>query len=181
MLVNVEKLTKISELRKRHKRSTEVKDQCIIMEDNGKWTVSSTFGADTYHIKPSTTNFLCNCNIKCTDCIHSYRCSCPDSSIKSLSWNMCTYTCKHVHLLRMSPKGKLSTIEEREDIGHMVIDCDSRKAEENIILKKKRKNAVENTNQLSEDSGRVREKENEPKRKFIPTKKKIYKKIVKTI
>ncbi|CAH0555155.1 unnamed protein product [Brassicogethes aeneus] len=49
----------------------------------------------------------------------------------SISWNMC----KHVHLLGMFLKGQLSTIEEREDIGDMVIDCDPRTVEENIILK----------------------------------------------
>ncbi|KAH1021733.1 hypothetical protein HUJ04_011217, partial [Dendroctonus ponderosae] len=84
--------TKLKELRARHKTSDTLDINSVMVNETG-WTIPSSSTQDLYQIEERQIN--CNCKLVCSyceKCLHSYSCSCLDSSIK---WNMC----KHIHLL----------------------------------------------------------------------------------
>ncbi|KAF6213970.1 hypothetical protein GE061_011699 [Apolygus lucorum] len=87
---------KIKVLRKRHRAAVDEGTNFLVAEvDNGVWDCSSSTGKQTYRIVRNDVEQPCTCPLRCDPCkacIHSFICSCLDSSIK---WNMC----KHIHYL----------------------------------------------------------------------------------
>lgn len=85
--------TKLSILRRRHKKSEDLDLSTVVQVSNTSWLVSSSSRPETYEIEQLKTN--CNCMLVCDECqvcIHYYSCTCLDSAIR---WNMC----KHIHLV----------------------------------------------------------------------------------
>ncbi|XP_035220177.1 uncharacterized protein LOC118193230 [Stegodyphus dumicola] len=113
---NKEKLTsKIRDLRNRYKTSLTLSSQ-IIQNESG-WIISSENNLDLYTIQKVISEG--NCELKCTECnvcIHTYMCTCIDTSIK---WNMC----KHIHYLcQMQKNSPADTVHDFCNDPSLIID-----------------------------------------------------------
>lgn len=108
--------SKLRDLRIRHKKSLEMDENLIVQKvDSSCWEVSASSGTEVYTVHTADTKCKCDIACKhCASCIHKYRCSCIDSSIK---WNMC----KHIHLLCrklkcLKPTAVSATAENEEEL-----------------------------------------------------------------
>ena len=114
-------LTKLNAIRKRHKMSMNINDEVETLENGRKWGIMSLTLAEICTI--TKEDIVCTCKLICPDCescIHKFKCSCIDSSIK---WNMC----KHIHFLNRYLRQKINTsVKELEviDINNMEIIID---------------------------------------------------------
>lgn len=92
------------------------------MMETGKW---KTFYEVTESVEPCPGKDVCK--IACTDChlcVHSFTCTCPDSTIMST-------TCKHVHLVKRSILHDPSQLPS-DDKGDISMDCPQQEIE-NIL------------------------------------------------
>lgn len=85
---------KIQKIRESHKRGEKVLPSSISQETNDRWcVVSTTDPQHTYFVEKVTSTTVNLCELicqKCRICIHSFKCSCPDSVINH-------NICKHIH------------------------------------------------------------------------------------
>ncbi|XP_068085459.1 uncharacterized protein [Anabrus simplex] len=129
--MNKGKLTnKLSQIRLRHANSLSLQPGEIICGED-VWTVPSTKKSELYEVR-RTGEMNCGCDLKCTECntcIHSYVCTCHDSSIK---FNMC----KHIHLVAKYIGGANEHILESDT--NLVIQEAPSNEEKDIILKELR-------------------------------------------
>lgn len=124
--------TKLQDIRKRHKMSLKMSTETVTTTNGNKWEVSSSTLKDIYIVSLSEPNY-CDCRLRCINCkacIHMYRCTCIDASIK---WNMC----KHIHLvctkLNEAMTDQNGVIDK--DTESLVIDANVEEDEKLAILK----------------------------------------------
>ncbi|KAL1487580.1 hypothetical protein ABEB36_015753 [Hypothenemus hampei] len=122
--------SKLSELRKRHYTSTELKN---LICENGEdsWIIQSTRSAELYNLRKENIN--CDCKLRCgycNSCIHQYTCTCIDSAVK---WNMC----KHIHylctFLNTNGADQTGNVRKCIDESNLLIDCDPQQEVQHLI------------------------------------------------
>jgi len=87
---------RLSELRKRHTASVNMRSITAEMAPGKEWCIRSE-SEETEYYTVRLVNTECTCNIKCIACIaciHRYSCTCPDNQT---FFNMC----KHIHYIAM--------------------------------------------------------------------------------
>lgn len=90
---NIKSVSSMASIRERHRESLALLDSSLLQTENG-WSVSCP--PEVYEVAENKKG--CTCFVKCQTCnrcIHAFKCTCPDSSVK---WNMCV----HIHLVALS-------------------------------------------------------------------------------
>lgn len=151
---------KLRNLRQRHKTSLTISLENVILSSDDSWSVLSSSSSEMYNVQRDDTN--CSCSLicqHCKACIHNFKCTCIDSSIR---WNMC----KHIHLVcrMLVTKGTVQSLDEIPfivaedhcyhrpafDKPDIHIEKSEKVKEKNVILKTMRKN-IRNLNNFNLD------------------------------
>lgn len=136
--------SKLSLIRHRHNNSLSLSLDTVICEA-GTWKVPSQNTNEIYEVTCLERN--CNCDLKCTECqtcIHSFCCTCPDSSIK---FNMC----KHIHLVikvnsiqtEFRPSGEEARRGTADNVLNDLVIVEHRALEEHDVIMKELQHKTE--------------------------------------
>lgn len=141
--------SKLALVRQRHDRSLMMSSENIVSTEK-PWTVLSSNKKELYEIK-ETDQLDCNCNLRCSECkacIHSYICSCSDSSIK---FNMC----KHIHLCIMKLCKTANPITTENEENNLFIEETANQIEKDSLLNELRNPMLTKKNS---DFNKIKEK-----------------------